>query len=170
VYRPRAVVKLLREGGAGMAKILNSEFQHSPLAVSLDILSRDVHGWLGFRLLMTSDHAHTREVASCTGQLSSDDYRRLSEGLQRLNSGNLDSLSFSPTEPSFLLRINRLQNSELEFLWVVDQGAIEADYSTDTGIGILMTVQPKGSQDLLAELAREVAAVSQDGGGVKRSE
>lgn len=138
-----------------MAKLLNSEFLHSPLAVTFEITGLNADGWRSFHLLLTSDPANSRVVASCTGQLSADDYERLGKGLQDLLAGKLNTLGFSPTEPSFLLRMSRLKSADFEFLWVVDQGVVERDYSTDTGIGILMTVQPREMQEFLVAFTDE---------------
>lgn len=138
-----------------MALLRNSEFLFSPLSVELIITNLREEGWRGFRLALTTDAQRQCVLASCSGELSSKDYDRLMAGLGSLADGRVQSFEFGPTEPSFLLRAKCLPNGEIECLWVVDQGAVEHRYSTDTGSGVLMTVMPEQVAAFVAQLTQE---------------
>lgn len=142
-----------------MATLKNIEFESSPLAVALELTEIDAEGWSRFRFSLTSDESMSRQVVSCEEQLSADDFQRLIEALRGLVSGRIEKLNFAPTEPSFYVRGERLHTDEIELIWFVDQGAIESEYSTETGVGIVMVTDVNPLDEFASALEREHEAL-----------
>lgn len=120
--------------------IINKYFASSPLAARIEIGDPGTEGERPFELALTSDKDKVVPVTACKGTLFSNDISYLCTGLDRLARGELDTFRFAPLEPSFLLRAHLESEGSVELLWVVDQGMAENDFSTDTGIGVLMIV------------------------------
>jgi hypothetical protein len=144
-----------------MAELQNKYFAESPLTARLAFTSSpDAEGWRGFLLTLYADTQQERVVSSCVGQLSDRDYEQLLSGLEGLAGGNTSILGYNPIESTFLLRGTKQDDGEIELLWVIDQGNAENDYSTDTGIGILMVVDSSQIEEFLTNLAQEPASTA----------
>lgn len=133
--------------------IKNTYFDKSPLTVSMhigdEIVEKDLHE---FTLSLTNDAGASNVLAGCKGVLFSDDMQLLRNFFNELTDQHKRLLQFTPTDPSFILR-GQNQGNEVELLWVIDQGMADANYSTDTGVGLLMNI----SQETLAEIKNTLA-------------
>lgn len=120
--------------------IRNTNFDKSPLTVWMNIGERNAEKDLHtFTLSLTNDAAGSNMLAECKGVLFSDDMQLLQNFFKELNDQHKRLLQFTPTDPSFILR-GQNQGNEIELLWVIDQGMADANYSTDTGVGVLMNI------------------------------
>jgi len=144
-----------------MADLSNQYFDASPLTVRFSITSPpDDGGWRDFHLAFYADALREGVVASCTEQLATDDVERLAVGLRAIARGDAQALVFAPTEPSFILRATRRTGADeeqepddVEMLWIIDQGAVESNKSTDTGIAVVMVVRPAQIETFVTELS-----------------
>jgi hypothetical protein len=144
-----------------MADLSNTYFDASPLTVRFSVTSPpDDEGWRDFHLAFYADALREGVIASCTEQLSTDDVERLVARLRDIARGAAQTLVFAPTEPSFILRATRRTGADeeqepddVEMLWIIDQGAVESNNSTDTGIAIVMVVRPAQIEAFVAELS-----------------
>ena len=139
-----------------MKKIIqNLYFEKSPLTVHLQIDPPRKEDARPFELSLTSDKEMVNKLVRCSGVLFDSDLEAFCKGLEKLADGGQSTMDYAPLEPTFLLRGQALPDGSVELLWVVDQGMAEASYSTDTGLGILMNVNP----DVLIDLARDLQGI-----------
>lgn len=144
-----------------MADLSNAYFDASPLTVRFNMTSPpDDEGWRAFHLAFYADALCEGVVASCTEQLATDDVERLAARLRAIARGDAQTLDFAPTEPSFILRATRRTGADdeqepddVEMLWIIDQGAVENNKSTDTGIAIVMVVRPAQIETFVEDLS-----------------
>jgi len=120
-------------------EIKNTYFEKSPLSVSIHIENSTQEGHRSFTLSLTKDESALNKLAACNGVLFDDDMKFLQHFFKELATEDDRLLQFAPMEPSFILR-GQNQGDEIELLWIIDQGMAEANYSTDTGVGLLMTI------------------------------
>ena len=120
--------------------IQNLYFEKSPLSAHLKIDEERKKNVRHFELSLYSDRKASLLVAGCKGVFFDDDIESLCKCLEELTDGDKKLLSYAPMEPSFLLRGQIQADNSIELIWIVDQGIVDANYSTDTGVGLLMNI------------------------------
>ena len=128
----------------------NGSFDQSPIAASLTVGPQH-DGAFPISLSLTTDRQMETAVAECSGTMFDSDLEDLCSGLERIAEPGGSSLSYSPMDPSFLLRAQVQPDGSVDLIWVVDQGMHEAQFSTDTGVGVLMNID----KDALLGFARD---------------
>jgi len=140
-----------------MATLRNDEFLASSLSVTLTLSPFDDEGWSAFELTLFDDAACEHAVVTGTGALSADDFARLAAALERVSGGTPVSVEFAPVDPIFLMRARTFGRGSIELIWMVDKGFVATGVSTDTGIALILTVQPEAVSAFADVLAREVS-------------
>jgi hypothetical protein len=142
-----------------MATLRNDQFRDSPLSVQLTLRPAPDAGWFSFTLRLFDDTACEHPVVTCSGAFSGSDYARLSDALEQISNGTRAAIDFVPDDPTCMVRARVLGNGDIEFIWIVDKGFVDTGVSTDTGVAIVLTVQPGQVRAFAEELASESSRI-----------
>jgi hypothetical protein len=121
-----------------MAILDNISFEVNPWRVSVEVGPQDQEGWRACRFALVYGPEHDQLLVSVSEGLYKDDLANLVKSLRALGQATTDRIEYEPLEPSFLLRGRRWSADNIELAWFADQGHLEAQMATETGIGVLI--------------------------------
>jgi hypothetical protein len=145
----------LKEAEDIMATLDNIAFEENPWRVSLEIGPQDHEGWRSCQFMLVYGAEHNQPLVSVSEGLYKDDLANLVNALRNLAQGTADRAEYEPLEPSFLLRGHRYSAEDIELAWFVDQGQLEANMSTESGVGVLMRADAAAVLQFAAALESE---------------
>ncbi len=132
--------------------IRDRDFEQSSIGILLTIAGNTTDSQRAYTLALTSDQEQQQIITQCQGTFLEDDLDRLCTEIEQALKQEIDSIFYAPIDPAFVLRGEIFPDESAELVWLVDHGMLKSQYSTDTGIAVVMHVETTTLEQMVAQL------------------